>query len=184
MRQYLSLDLLPIRFCRRRPRSPHPAAQVRTHLSYGSEDMPLNMDLYFGQLGIQRYELFMMEALGLFCSIPFLLTAHHVQAHPVPIDCFLAAICHLVVKTSAVTTGRHLEQKLLKTAITQQLLHSNGNPIAAQTRQTPCSSCLFATYVLVARRDCNGSGFSKRVFRLCFFYLFHPRNQHSCIHMF
>ena len=31
--------------------------------------MPLNMDLYFGQLGIQRYELFMMEALGLFCSI-------------------------------------------------------------------------------------------------------------------
>ena len=69
MRQYLSLDLLPIRFCRRRPRSPHPAAQVRTHLSYGSEDMPLNMDLYFGQLGIQRYELFMMEALGLFCSI-------------------------------------------------------------------------------------------------------------------
>ena len=100
---------------------------------------------------------------------------HHVQAHHVPINCFLAAICHLVVKTSAVTTGRHLSKNCYtKTAITQHLLHSNGNPTAAQTLQTPCSSCLFATYVLVARRDCNGSGFSKRVFRLWFFLSFPP----------
>ena len=27
----------------------------------------------------------------------------------------------------------------------------------------------------------NGSGSAKQVFRLCFFYLFHPRNQHSRI---
>ena len=34
-----------------------------------------------------------------------------------------------------------------------------------------------ATYDLVARRDCNGSGFSKRVFRLCFlFFSMHTIN--------
>ena len=69
-------------------------------------------------------------------------------------------------------------------ALEQKLLHENSNhsTIAAQQRQSNCctdtANPMFklSLCILVARRDCNGSGFSKRIFRLCFFFSIHTIN--------